>query len=72
LLGIPRQFAEPVGAEYRERFGALTPDTTSRFREFVESSDSDVWRRIVERSELAGDVDPEDVRYVWRKMSGLT
>jgi helicase len=72
LLGIPRQFAEPVGAEYREKFGSLTPDATSQFRDFVESSDAAVWSQIVSRSELAGEIDPQDVRQVWRKMSGLS
>ncbi|MEW5929617.1 MAG: DEAD/DEAH box helicase [Gemmatimonadota bacterium] len=72
LLGVPRQLAEPVGAEYRDRFGALTLETTTRFREFLENSGSEMWRGAVGRSELAGEIDPEDVRYVWRKMSGLS
>jgi hypothetical protein len=71
LLGVPRQFAEPLGSHYRERFGELSPETAAGFKSFVEEADQNTWRDVLESSDLAGAVDPGDVRLVWRQMWGL-
>jgi hypothetical protein len=71
LLGIPRQLAEAVGEDYRERFGRLQPGETGRFKAQVEGATHKDWARILERSPLAARVDPADVLYVWRQIQGL-
>lgn len=71
LLGVPRQFAEAFGAEYRERRGAITPERASEFKEFVEVADANDWRKVAARTPLAGAVDPADLRAVVRQMQGL-
>lgn len=71
LLGVPRQFAEPFGAAYRERNGELSPQDTPAFKNFVEQAGNDLWDNVTARSTLAGKVAPEDVRVVWRQMQGL-
>ncbi|AUB79890.1 DEAD/DEAH box helicase [Candidatus Thiodictyon syntrophicum] len=72
LLGVPRQLAEAVGEDYRDRYGKLKPKETGRFRDHVERADRADWSRILDRSALAGRVDPGDVWQVWRQMQGLT
>jgi hypothetical protein len=71
LLGVPRQFAEAFGAEYRECQGELTPERTPEFKQFVENADVPAWRRVTERTSLAQHVDASDVRSVVRQMQGL-
>lgn len=71
LFGVPRQFAEPFGALYRERHGQLTPDRTPEFLTFVEGADAGLWREATNRSALSHAIDPEDARVVWRQMQGL-
>lgn len=70
LLGVPRPFAEAVGQVYRERAGALTPDGAQAFRGFVEDAGVDEWRLVIGRSGVA-DVQPEELRKVYRQMHGL-
>jgi helicase len=72
LLGVPRQLAEAVGEDYRDRYGNLQPKETSRLRDHVERADRADWSRILDRSALAGRVDPGDVWHVWRHMQGLS
>ncbi|MGH7509809.1 MAG: DEAD/DEAH box helicase [Gemmatimonadales bacterium] len=71
LFGVPRQFAEPFGALYRERYGQLTPDRTPEFLTFVEDADIGLWQEATQRSSLSDSIDPSDVRVVWRQMQGL-
>jgi helicase len=70
LLGIPRQFAESFASIYRDKNGALVPEKATHFKDFVENADSDVWRAVSLRSNLANDVDPSDLRKVWHQMHG--
>jgi hypothetical protein len=72
LLGVPRQLAEAVGADYRDQHGRLDPKDAGRLKDHVERSDRADWSRILGRSTLAGRIDPGDVRLVWRQMQGLT
>ncbi len=71
LLGVPRQFAEAFGTEYRERAGKLTPERAPEFKRFVENADVLAWRSVTERTPLAEHVDAADVRSVVRQMQGL-
>lgn len=71
LFGLPRQFAEPMGLEFRARHGPLSPEETKAFQEFVESADTGTWDRVVQRSPLAGAIRGSDARSVWRQMQGL-
>jgi helicase len=71
LLSVPRQLAETFADEYRTRSGPLTPEGAPAFREYLERTDAQTWRRVVEGSSLAGHVDSDDVRTVWRQMQGL-
>jgi len=72
LLGVPRQLAEAVGADYRDQHGRLDPKDAGRLKDHVERADRADWSRILGRSTLAGRIDPGDVRLVWRQMQGLT
>ena len=71
LLSVPRQLAETFATEYRRQNGPLTPERSPAFREYLEGTDTQTWRRVVEGSSLAGRVDPDDARAVWRQMQGL-
>ena len=70
LLGIPRQFAEAVGEDYRERFGQLQPADAGRFKAQVEGATHSDWARILDRSPLVDRVDPGDFLHVWRQIQG--
>jgi helicase len=72
LLGVPRQLAEAVGEDYRDRHGKLGSKDANRLKDHVERADLADWGRILDRSALAGQVDPGDVLQVWRHMQGLT
>lgn len=72
LFSVPRQLAEPMGSIYREEHGKLSPDTSSQFRDFIETADSTTWSKVVSRSSLANSVSAADLRTVWRQMQGLT
>lgn len=69
LLGVPREFAESFGVEYRNRHGALTPERSTEFKTFIESADINQWIAVVERSHV--NVDPVDARTVFRDMQGM-
>jgi succinate dehydrogenase flavin-adding protein (antitoxin of CptAB toxin-antitoxin module) len=71
LLSVPRQFAEAVGAEYRERHGTLSPEEAGVFKKFIEDADAQLWSAIVARSPMADQIDPSDVRAVWRQIQGI-
>jgi DEAD/DEAH box helicase len=70
LLGVPRPFAEALGAIYRERSGGITPETASQFRDYVETVNTTGWQEAVERSGIVG-VRSEDLKVVYRQMQGL-
>lgn len=70
LLGVPRQLAEAVGADYRDQHGRLAPKDAGRLKDHVERAEPADWGRILERSALAGRIDPGDVWQVWRQMQG--
>lgn len=70
LLGIPRPFAEAMGTLYRQGNGPLTPETTTRFKSYVESADERAWGSVIERSGVVG-VNAADIRVVLRQMQGL-
>ena len=70
LMGIPRQFAEPFAAAYRDKNGQLLPDKSSTLRDFIENADNKLWSDVAARSRLATKLDPADIRYVWRQMHG--
>ena len=69
LLSVPRQVAEPLASVYRGRNGPIRAGEAKRLREFVEQADVDIWREALRISTL--DVDPGDMRAVWRQMRGL-
>jgi helicase len=71
LLGVPRGFAQAIGEIYVGRHGSLRPEDTSRLREFVEGAEVDIWSEAKSRSSFASDLDPADMRHVWRQMQGL-
>jgi hypothetical protein len=71
LLGVPRPFAEAMGTVYKQGNGPLTPETTTRFKSYVESADERAWGSVVERSGVAG-VNAADIRTVLRQMQGLS
>lgn len=71
LLDVPRQFAEPLGSEYRDIHGTLKPEDANQFRQFLDSADKELWKRAISRSSMAAVVDPNDIRTVWRQMRGL-
>lgn len=71
LLTVPRQVAEGFAAEFRDRYGELRPEKSGVFREFIELAGVESWGAAMGRSKLASSVNPEDLRTVWRKMSGL-
>lgn len=70
LLGVPRQFAEPIAAEFRKQHGTLKPEDASKFKSYVEQADNRIWELAVSQSSMANSVDPADVRSVWRRMQG--
>jgi superfamily II DNA/RNA helicase len=70
LLGVPRQLAESFASVYRENNGALVPENAAHFKDFVEGADTSVWKAVSSRSNLANDVDPDDLRKVWHQMHG--
>lgn len=72
LLGIPRPLAEAVGEDFRERYGRLEPKQANRLKVHVERANRSDWNRILNRSPLAGRIDPGDVLQVWQQMQGLT
>jgi hypothetical protein len=51
--------------------GALTPEKAQEFRGSVEAADAAAWSHVVEGSGLA-DVQPTDLRTVFRQMPGLS
>ena len=71
LLGVPRQFAEAIGEEFREQHGPIQPESTARLKEYLEGSDQATWNRVVDRSPLSGRIDPDDAWEVWRQIQGL-
>jgi helicase len=70
LLGVPRAFAEAIGEQYRENSGPLTPDTARAFQSYVESADEATWDGVIARAGVR-DVQPADIRSVFRQMQGL-
>lgn len=71
LLGVPRQFAEATGVEFRRVNGQLKPEDANKFKDFMNSADETLWASIVKGSTMSETIDPGDVRSVWREMNGL-
>lgn len=69
LVGVPREFAESFGVQYRERHGPLVPERSAEFKDFIESADLAQWTAVIAQGRV--DVDPADARTVFREMQGL-
>jgi hypothetical protein len=71
MFGVPRQAAPGIAAQYAAQNGDLKPGDNARFRCFLESSATEVWRDAMAGSRVDGLVSPSDLRQVWRDAQGL-
>lgn len=71
MLGVPRQAASGVAAQYASKYGELRPDQGGQFRSFLETSPVEVWRDALSETKLGSLVSADDMRRVWRDAQGL-
>jgi hypothetical protein len=71
MLGVPRQVANGLAAQYTARHGAVQPDQGSQFRTFLETSPVEVWRDALSGTRLGAMVSADDLHGVWRDAQGL-
>jgi hypothetical protein len=71
LLGVPRNIASGFSNYYRQKVAPIKPADGPKYRAFIEGADVATWTGAIDASSLKGQIDPADIRHVWRKMQGV-
>ncbi|NNH83559.1 DEAD/DEAH box helicase [Rhizobium laguerreae] len=71
IMGVPRHAATGISEVYRRKNGDLTPDGSSKFKQFLQTSAVEDWAEAIAGTKVGGYVSPTDLRTVWRDAQGL-